>query len=53
MLLVLLWAVVATREREDQGIIALQLAELAQVSPVIGQLVVWKNASPHDIRAHG
>ena len=31
MLLVLLWTVVAAREREDQRIVALQLAELAQL----------------------
>jgi hypothetical protein len=42
MLLVLLWAVVATRKGEDQRIIALQLAELAQFARVIRQLVVGK-----------
>src|SRR5258705_3328258 len=52
MLLVLLWTVVAAREREDQRIIALQLAELARIARVIGQLVVGKNASRHNVRTH-
>src|SRR5215475_6364855 len=41
MLLVLLWAIVATRKRKDQRIVALKLAELTQCASVIGQLVIW------------
>jgi len=52
MLLMLLRAVVAAREREDQRVIALKLAELAQCTRVIGQLVVGKGASGHDVRPH-
>src|SRR5271154_2901241 len=52
MLLVLLWAIVATRKRQNQRIIALQLAELARCARVIGQFVVGENASGHNIRTH-
>ena len=52
MLLVLLRAVVAAREREDQGVVALQLAELARHFRVIGQLVVGNDAAGNDVRAH-
>src|ERR1700689_3864560 len=52
MLLVLLWAIVAARQREDQWIVALQLAELARGARVIGQFVVGENASGNDIRTH-
>src|SRR5271155_1153059 len=52
MLLVLLWAIVATRKRQNQRIIALQLAELARCVRVIGQFVVGENASGHNIRPH-
>src|SRR5215472_11926499 len=52
MLLMLFRAVVAAREREDQRIIPLKLAESAQSVRVIGQLVVGKGASRHDVRAH-
>src|ERR1700758_2228248 len=52
MLLVFLRAVVAAREREDQRIVALKLAELAQFARVIGQFVVGENASWHNIRTH-
>ena len=45
MLLVLLRAVVAAREREDQGIVALQLAEPSWDALVIGQLVVRERAA--------
>ena len=53
MLLVLLRAVVAAREREDQRVVALQLAEPAWRARVIGQLVVGKGASGRDVSAHG
>src|SRR5207249_4456383 len=53
MLLVLLRAVVAAREREDQRVLALQLAELAWGRCVIGQLVIGKGASGRDVRTHG
>lgn len=45
MLLVFFWAVMAAREREDQRIVTLWLAELAQFPRVLGQLVVGENAS--------
>src|SRR5436305_9834282 len=53
MLLVFLWAVVAARERQDKRVIALQVAELARLARVIGQLVVGKNFPWHNIRTHG
>src|SRR5256885_13111424 len=53
MLLVLLRAVVAAREREDQRVVALQLAEPAWRARVIGQLVVGKAAAGRDVRTHG
>src|SRR5215203_4647887 len=52
VLLVLLRAVVAAREREDQGIIPLQLAEPSGDARVIRQLVVRKRAAGRDIGAH-
>src|SRR3954467_9095353 len=53
VLLVLLRAEVAAREREDQGIVALQLAEPSRDIRVIGQLVVRKRAAGGDVGAHG
>ena len=44
MLLVLLRAVVAPREREDQRVVALELAEFARCIGVIGELVIRKDA---------
>ena len=38
MLLVLFRAVVAAREREDQRVISLEVAELAQRARMVGQL---------------
>ena len=52
MLLVLLWAVMATREREDQRIVALKPAEPAQITHVIRQLIVGKHTSRYDVRTH-
>src|SRR3954449_5294137 len=52
VLLVLLRAVVAAREREDQRIVALELAEPARRSRVIGQLVVREHAAGCDVGAH-
>src|ERR1700758_3899833 len=52
MLLVLLRAIVPARKREDQRIIALQFAELAQRFSVIGQFVVGENASGDNVRTH-
>ena len=52
MLLVLLRAVVAAREREDQGIVALQLAELSRSAGVIGQFVVRERPAGCDVGAH-
>src|SRR5579863_9430151 len=53
MLLVFLRAIVAAREREDQRVVALKFADLAQFARVIGQFVVGENASGHNIRTHG
>ena len=53
MLLVLLGAVVAAREREDQRVVALQLAEPPHGVRVVGQLVVGKDASGHDVGTYG
>src|SRR5262249_53071014 len=53
MLLMLLRAVVTPRECENQRILALHLAEPPQSARIIGQFVVGKNTSGHDIRAHG
>src|ERR1700683_721950 len=52
MLQVLLRAVVAAREREDQRVVAQEFAECADCARVIGQLVVGENASGHNIRTH-
>src|ERR1700757_1347189 len=52
MLLVLLRAIVPARKREDQRIVALQFAELAQRFSVIGQFVVGENASGGNVRTH-
>jgi hypothetical protein len=52
MLLVFFWAVVAARKRQNQGIVALQLAELAQFVRVIGQFEVRKNSAGHNISTH-
>jgi hypothetical protein len=49
---VLLRAVVAAREREDQGIVALQLAEPPGDTRVVGQLVVRERAAGRDVEAH-
>ena len=48
----LLRAVVPTREREDQGVVALDLAELMSDALVIGQLVVGEGAAGGDVAAH-
>src|ERR1700759_4457174 len=52
MLMVLLRAVVAARECEDQRIVALQLAQLARRFLVVRQLVVRELAARDDVRAH-
>src|SRR3954463_16582705 len=52
VLLVLLGAVVPAREREDQGVVALDLAELSRKALVIGQLVVGEGAAGGDVAAH-
>src|SRR5271168_363965 len=52
VLLVLLGAVVPAREREDQGVLALDLAELSRNVLVIGQLVIGKGAAGGDVAAH-
>ena len=52
MLLVLLGTEVAPREREDQRVVALQVAEPARRACVIGQLVVGKRSSGHHVRSH-
>jgi hypothetical protein len=52
MLLMFFRAVVATRKRQDQGIIALEFAEPPRCVRVIGQLIVRKNVSGYEIIAH-
>jgi hypothetical protein len=52
MLLVLLRAVVAARERQDQRVVALQLAEPAGRARVIRQLVVGEGGPGHHVSAH-
>jgi hypothetical protein len=52
VLLVLLRAVVTAREREDQGILALDLAELSRNVLVIGQFVVGDGGAGGDVAAH-
>ncbi len=49
MLLVILRAEMSTGEGEDQRVNALQLNEPAKCARVIGQLVVGKGRSEHDI----
>jgi hypothetical protein len=56
VLLVFLWTVMPTREREDQWIFALQLAELPQGASMIKQFVVrgsisWQNVRTHDFNS--
>src|SRR3954447_20883560 len=53
VLLVLLRAVVPARQREDQRVAALDLAERADVAFVIGQRVIREDAAGDDVRAHG
>jgi hypothetical protein len=53
VLLVLLGAVVAAREREDEGIVALELTQPAGDVRVVGQLVVRERAAGEDVGAHG
>src|SRR6185312_7251506 len=52
MLLVLFRAIVAAGEREDQRVVALQLAEPAHGIGVVGQLVVGKDPARHDVGTH-
>jgi hypothetical protein len=52
VLLVLLRAVVPAREREDQGIVALDLAEPAGDVLVVGKLVVGERGARDDVGAH-
>jgi hypothetical protein len=53
VLLMLLPAVVAAREGEDQRILALDPAEGAIGAGVVGQRVVWDQAAGPDVGAHG
>jgi hypothetical protein len=52
MLLVLFRAVMAARKRQDQRIIALDLAEPARCARLIGQLIVRKNVSGYKVITH-
>src|SRR5215213_1343327 len=52
VLLVLLWAVVTASEREDEGVVALKLAEPPRDLRMIGQLVVRERAAGRDVGAH-
>jgi hypothetical protein len=49
VLLVLLRAEVTARERQDQGIVALQIAEAPRHALLVGQLVVRERAAGHDV----
>ena len=53
VLLVLLRAVVAPGQGEDQGVVALELTELALRVGVIGQGVVGEGATGPDVGSHG
>src|SRR4051794_41641133 len=53
MLLVLLRAVVAAGEGQDQGVVALDLAEPPGDIRVVGELVVGEGAPGGDVGAHG
>jgi hypothetical protein len=53
VLLVLLGAIVAAREREDQRVIALQLAQPPHGFGVVRQLVVGKDRAGHDVGSRG
>ena len=44
--------VMAARNRQDQGIVALEFAEPARCARVIGQLIVRKNASGYEVVAY-
>ena len=52
VLLVLLRAVVAAREREDQRVVALDLAEPPRDAVLVGQLVVGEGGAGNDVGAH-
>ena len=52
MLLVFLRTVMAAGEREDQRVISLQFAELAQSARVIGQLIIGESVPRNDVRTH-
>jgi hypothetical protein len=52
VLLVFLGAVVTSRQRENQRILALQLAQLARCTQVIGKLEVGKDCPRYHIGAH-
>src|SRR5206468_1381337 len=53
MLLVLLRAVVAAGEGQDQGVVALDLAEPPVGVGVVGELVVGEGSPGDDVGAHG
>jgi hypothetical protein len=53
VLLVLLGAVVAAREQEDQRVAALELAEPANGGSVVGQRVIREDAAGDDVGTHG
>ena len=53
VLLVLLRAVVAAGQREDQRVAALQLAERADDAGVVRERVVGEDATGNDVGTHG
>jgi hypothetical protein len=53
VLLVLLRAVVTARQREDQWIVALQLAELSGDALMVRQLVIGERGAGLDVGAYG
>lgn len=53
MLPVLFRAVVATRERQDQRVPALELTQRADGAGVVGQRIIWEGAAGDDVGTHG
>ena len=53
VLLVLFRAVMAAREREDQRVAALELAERPDGAGVVGQRVIGEDAAGGDVGTHG
>src|SRR6266487_6615739 len=52
MLLMLLGAIVAARERENQRVVTLQVTEPAHGVRMVGKLVVGEHCARRDVRTH-